>query len=136
VGRILFHNNSNHSYHSLLELNCPPSCLRLLVMPVCLPTRLPLQFILLPKIPPNPHQLHIMRPFIAHNFRVQVLVARGLSEWFVRVVVSAATFVGRAPAVIVAAPAPTWPSIPMTAERSLAKKITLPYATQTHEKKN
>jgi hypothetical protein len=90
------------------------------------------------KIPPNPHQLSITRPFITHithNFRVQVLVARGRSEWFVKVVVSAATFVGSTPAVIVAAPAPTWPSIPMTANKSLAK-ITLPYATQNHGKKN
>ena len=50
----------------------------------------------------------------SHNFRVQVFVARGRSEWFVRVAVSVGVLVGLTPAVIVAAPEPAWPSIPMT----------------------
>ena len=122
MGRILFRNNS---YHLLLRPKLPPIMSAItsngyLVSLLACPY---LQFILLPKIPPTPHQFSRTRPFNAHNFRVQVLVARGLSEWFVRVVVSAATFVGRAPAVIVAAPAPTWPSIPMTAKtKPLAPK--------------
>jgi hypothetical protein len=60
---------------------------------------------------------HVSPP---HNFRVQVLVARGRSEWFVRVVVSAAVLVGLTPTVIVAAPAPTWPSIPMTIQAEVS----------------
>jgi hypothetical protein len=75
----------------------------------------PLKFIFIPTTSPIPHQnLPSSHDAISHNFRVQVFVARGRSEWFVRVVVSAAVLVGLTPAVIVAAPAPFCPSIPMT----------------------
>lgn len=53
----------------------------------------------------------------SHSLRVQVFVARGRSEWFVRVAVSAGVLVGLTPAVMVAAPAPAWPSIPMTVRK-------------------
>jgi hypothetical protein len=124
---ILFHNNSI----PFIPFNCVTSPISSL-FPVSLmatdkallryprnPTlALPLRLILPPTIPPTPHQFSTMRPPISssHNFRVQVLVARGRSEWFVRVVVSAAVLAGLTPTVMVAAPAPTWPSIPMTAQ--------------------